>query len=102
MDCMTAPLRILFADDQVPWEAEEDNQRTKEEIRREFAVAKPDVDVDVAFENDRRWFAGLLEYLEQRKREKVVRVQTFKKARQHLKNPRDLDVAIVDLSWWGD
>lgn len=99
---MNAPLRILLADDQVPWDTDAENQRTKEEIRREFAVAKPHVNVDVAFEDDYRWFTGLLAYLEQTKGETVIRARTFEEARQRLENPRELDVAIVDLSWWGD
>jgi hypothetical protein len=99
---MTAPLRILFADDQVPWDTDAENERTKAEIRREFAVAKPHVDVDVAFPDDFAWFTGLLAYLEQTKGERIIRARTFTEARQHLENPRDLDVAIVDLSWWGD
>jgi hypothetical protein len=99
---MAAPLRILLADDQIPWDTNAENLRTKAEIRREFAIAKPHINVDVAFEDDYRWFSGLLVYLERTKGEKVIRARTFKEARQHLENPRGLDVAIVDLSWWGD
>jgi hypothetical protein len=95
-------LRILLADDQVPWDTDEENERTKAEIRREFALAKPHVDVDVAFPDDFAWFNGLLAYLERTKGETIIRARTFNEARQHLENPRDLDVAIVDLSWWGD
>jgi hypothetical protein len=31
-----AALTILLADDQVPWDTAAENERTKEEIRREF------------------------------------------------------------------
>jgi hypothetical protein len=99
---MTAPLRILLADDQVPWDTDAENQRTKAEIRREFAVEKPHVDVDVAFQDDYGWFTGLLAYLEQTKGETVIPARTFEDARRQLANPRGLDVAIIDLSWWGD
>jgi hypothetical protein len=99
---MNTPLRILLADDQVPWDTDEKNNRTKAEIRREFAVEKPDVDVDVAFQNDFAWFSGLLVYLEQTKGETIIRARTFNEASQRLDNSRDLDVAIVDMSWWGD
>jgi TIR domain len=99
---MSAPLRILLADDQVPWDTDAENERTKAEIGREFAVVKPHVNVDVAFADDYAWFTGLLAYLEQTKGETVIRARTFDEARQHIENPRDLDVAIVDLSWWGD
>ena len=99
---MVVPLRILFADDQLPWPTDMENERTKEEIRREFGLAKPDIDVDAAFAEDYAWFTGLLAYLEQTKGETVIRARTFDEARQHIENPRGLDVAIVDLSWWGD
>jgi hypothetical protein len=46
---MTTPLTILLADDQVPWDTDAENERTKAEIRREFAVVRPGVDVDTAF-----------------------------------------------------
>ena len=99
---MNTPLRILLADDQVPWDTDEENERTKAEIRREFAIAKPNVDVDVAFPKNFAWFNGLLAYFERTKGETIIRARTFNEAKRHLKNPRDLDVAIVDLSWWGD
>lgn len=99
---MTGPLKILFADDQVPWDTDADNLRTKEEIRREFTIAKPDVNVDDAFDEDFRWFSGLLTYLEKTKGETVIRARTYGKAKEYLDNPRSLDVAIIDLSWWGD
>jgi TIR domain len=99
---MTAPLTILLADDQVPWDTNAENERAKAEIRREFAIAKPHVDVDTAFADDYAWFTGLLNYLEQTKGETVIRAHTFAEAKQRIENPRGLDVAIVDLSWWGD
>ena len=99
---MTAPLTILLADDQVPWDTKAENDRTKEEIRREFAIAKPKIDVDKAFPDDYAWFTGLLKYLEHTKQETVIRARTFEEAKQYIENPRGLDVAIIDLSWWGD
>ena len=99
---MTTPLTILLADDQVPWDTDAENERTKAEIRREFAVVRPGVDVDTAFADDYAWFTGLLAYLEHTKGETVIRARTFDEAKQRIDNPRGLDVAIVDLSWWGD
>jgi hypothetical protein len=99
---MAAPLTILLADDQVPWDTAAENERTKAEIRREFAVAKPEIDVDTAFADDYAWFTGLLAYLEHTKGETVIRARTFNEAKQQLAKPRGLDVAIIDLSWWGD
>ena len=99
---MTMPLTILLADDQVPWDTNAENDRTKAEIRREFAIVKPHVDIDTAFADDFAWFTGLLKYLEQTKGETVIRARTFDEAKQRIENPRGLDVAIIDLSWWGD
>src|SRR4029077_10809496 len=99
---MSEPLTILLADNQAPWDSKHENDRTKEEIRREFAVVRPDLDVDKAFADDQEWFTDLLRYLRQTKGETVVCARTLDDARRHLENPRGLDVAIVDLSWWGD
>jgi hypothetical protein len=99
---VSAPLTILLADDQVPWDTIADNERTKAEIRREFSVVKPDVDVDREFDDDHAWFTGLLAYLEKTKGETVIRARTFDEAKKRIDNPSGLDVAIVDLSWWGD
>jgi hypothetical protein len=99
---MAGPLTILLADDQVPCDTAAENERTKAEIRREFSVEKPEIDVDAAFANDFAWFTGLLAYLEDTRGEKVIRARTFEEAKQRINNPRGLDVAIVDLSWWGD
>lgn len=99
---MAVPLTILLADDQVPWDTNAENERTKTEIYREFAVVKPHVDVDTAFADDFSWFTGLLAYLENTKGETVIRARTFDEAKQRIDHPSGLDVAIVDLSWWGD
>ena len=99
---MATPLTILFADDQLPCDHDADNQRVRAEIRREFAVAKPGLDVDSAFAEDQAWFSGLLSYLEQTKGETVIRVRHFDEASARLAQAQDVDVAIVDLSWWGD
>src|SRR5262245_50005244 len=103
---MAGRLNILLADDLVPGGTDDENEKTKEEIRREFAVAKhkQKVNVDKAFADDFAWLTGLLTYLEAESGERVIRVRTFEKAKQLINKPRDqdLDVAIVDLSWWGD
>ena len=46
---MPAPLTILLADGQIPWDTDAENDRAKEEIHREFAIVKPSLDVDAAF-----------------------------------------------------
>ena len=67
-------------------------------------MAKPGLDVDSAFAEDQAWFAGLLAYLEQTKGEIVIRVRHFDEARTSLMQAQaqGVDVAVVDLSWWGD
>jgi hypothetical protein len=99
---MSGPLTILLADDQVPWDSKAENDRTKEEIRREFSIVKPDFDVDKGFAEDYEWFNGLIEYLVQTKGAIVIPARTFNEAKSFIENPRNIDVAIVDLSWWGD
>ena len=44
----------------------------------------------------------LISYLEHTKGETVIRARTYEQAKQWVDNPRGLDIAIVDLSWWGD
>jgi TIR domain len=100
---MSTQLKILLADDQIPWPTDAENDRTKGEICREFAIAKPKVNVEKAFPKGFKWFTGLLNYLEKTKGVFVVRARTFDQATDSLlNNPVELDVGIVDLSWWGD
>jgi hypothetical protein len=99
---MTTSIRILLADDQLPWDDDAKDERVKAEIRRVFATAKPEIDVDKKFPEDKAWFTGLLKFLERAKGEKLTLARTFAEAETHIENYRDFDVAILDLSWWGD
>jgi hypothetical protein len=92
-------IRVLFADDQLPSSDPAENEQTRNEIRRE----RPDIqDLDRAFDDDFRWFTGLLDYLERTKGLRVVPVRSFSEASARIEDKADYDVAVVDMSWWGD
>ena len=65
-------------------------------------MSSPIDGMDARLLNDYAWFTGCLNYIEHTKGEQVVRARTFAEAKQLVENPRGLDVAVVDLSWWGD
>ncbi len=95
-------IRVLFADDQLPSPIDSENEQTRREIRRELAD-KPGIDdIDAAFDEDFAWFQALLDYLERTKHLQVVRARSFGDASNKLERPEDFDVAVIDLSWWGD
>jgi len=91
--------RILFADDQIPWDKDADNEKVRQEIAKELAGKIPDV--SAAYEQDKRWFADLIDSLTTQGVE-VSPARTYSEAEQKIKRPKDFDVAIVDLSWTGD
>jgi hypothetical protein len=93
-------LRVLFADDQLPSPVPIENERTRSEIRRELGAKLSDF--DAAFDDDARWFRGLLDYLETSRNLQVIRVRSFDEASNKIERPQDFDIAVVDLSWWGD
>ncbi|MEN0063296.1 MAG: toll/interleukin-1 receptor domain-containing protein [Myxococcota bacterium] len=97
-------MRVLFADDQLPWPTPEENDRTKAEIAREFSQeeSRRHKDVDTAFAEDHGWFSGLVDYLEKTRGAEVTLARTFDEAFAKLGEPWNYDVAIIDLSWWGD
>jgi hypothetical protein len=96
------PLRILFADDQLPSPIDAENERTRNELRRELANRPEIEDINKAFDEDFQWFNGLLDYLEKTKHVRVIRAASFGEACSRLENPQEFDVAVIDLSWWGD
>lgn len=93
-------LRVLFADDQLPSPVPIENEQTRSEIRRELGAKLSDF--DAAFDDDARWFQGLLDYLETSRNLRVIRVRSFDEASNKIERPQDFDIAVVDLSWWGD
>jgi hypothetical protein len=95
-------IRVLFADDQLPSPIDSENEQTRREIRRELADRPGIKDIDAAFDEDFAWFQALLDYLERTKHLHVVRARSFIDAKQKLERLDDFDVAVIDLSWWGD
>jgi hypothetical protein len=94
------PIRVLFADDQIPSESDADNKRARDEIVRELSSRIPDV--QRAYEADHRWFEGLLQHLSVRQGMEIIRVKTIAQAEARLKQRDTFDVAVIDLSWTGD
>jgi hypothetical protein len=93
------PIRVLFADDQLPSDDPVENERTRSEIRRE----RPDIaDFDRAFDEDFAWFEGLLDYLRKTKGAQVIAIRRFADALAAISRTDDYDVAVVDMSWFGD
>ena len=91
--------RVLFADDQIPWDKDADNEKVRQEIAKELAGKIPDV--SAAYEQDKCWFAELIDRLTTQGVE-VSPARTYSEAEQKIKRPKDFDVAIVDLSWTSD
>lgn len=92
-------IRVLFADDQIPWDKEADNDKVRQEIARE--LRNKISDVDAAYEQDRKWFSELIDSLETQGLE-IIPARTYSEAEQKILKNRDFDVAIIDLSWTGD
>ncbi len=91
--------KVLFADDQIPWDKDADNEKVRQEIAKELAGKMPDV--NVGYEQDKRWFAELIDSLTTQGVE-VSPARTYKEAERRIRESKDFDVAIIDLSWYGD
>ena len=85
---------VLFADDQIP-STDEANTRTKEEIIRVFGR-------DPGFDEDHRWFEGLMERLRRLDKFEVIDVKSFEEATKTVEDTGKFDIAVIDLSWTGD
>jgi CheY-like chemotaxis protein len=93
-------VRVLLADDQVPSDSDEENKNTKEEIVRELGAKLPNV--EHVYEENHRWYQGLLDYLSNRQNATIIKVKTIAHAQSALKVRDSYDVAIIDISWHGD
>jgi hypothetical protein len=93
-------IRVLFADDQIPSQSDADNKRTRDEIVRVLKSRLPDV--ERAYEEDNRWFEGLLEHLSTRQGMEIIGTKTIAQAEAQLKRRETFDVAVIDLAWTGD
>jgi hypothetical protein len=97
-------IRVLMADDQYPSEREEDNELAKQDIIRfkEEELRAKGKDPELAVKEDRDRFCCLKEYLEDKLQYLLVPARHFGDA-EKLINTRDaFDVAVIDLSWFGD
>lgn len=93
-------VRVVFADDQVPSENVRQNDLARDEIVRELRPTRPNVEAD--YEQDEVWFRGLINYLEVHEGFTIIRAKTIFEAESKLQKREDYDVAVIDLSWFGD
>ena len=95
-------IRVLFADDQFPYDRTEQNAFVKEAILKEIGdkLRAANIDPEQAFSEDFTWFQGLSQHLGERF--EVIPARTFAEAKAALHKRDDFDVAVIDLSWSGD
>lgn len=95
-------IRVLFADDQFPYDQADKNASVKEAILEEIGdrLRAAKKDPEAAFEQDFAWFQGLRQHL--RERFEIVPARTFGEAKDALHSRDKFDIAVVDLSWSGD
>lgn len=93
-------VRVVFADDQIPSEDAEQNKRARDVIVSELKPTRENVEAD--YEQDDRWFRGLISYLQDREGFKIIPAKTISQAEIQLQKRKDYDVAVVDMSWFGD
>ncbi|ESA36364.1 hypothetical protein N836_00390 [Leptolyngbya sp. Heron Island J] len=95
-------IRVLFADDQFPYDEAERNTSVKAAILAEIGdkLRAKNLDPEFAFLEDFNWFQGLRQHL--RERFEVLPARTFMEAKATLYERDNFDVAVIDLSWSGD
>ena len=92
-------IRVLFADDQLPYDQPERNASVKAAILEEIGdkLRAANKDPELAFAQDLAWFQGLRQHLEERF--EVVPARTFADATAALHKRDKFDIAVIDLSW---
>jgi len=97
-------IKVLIADDQFPSERDEENESTKQELIRLKGqeLRARGKDPEAAVKEDREWFAGLKEYLEDKLQYVVVPARRYQDALDLIGRSEAFDVAVIDLSWIGD
>ena len=95
-------IRVLFADDQLPYDQTDRDSSVKEAILNEIGdkLRAANKDPERAYSEDLRWFQGLRQHLDERF--KVIPARTFAEAKDALHRREEFDVAVIDLSWSGD
>jgi predicted nucleotide-binding protein len=97
-------VRVLVADDQFPSEREAENDSVKQQIiqRKGAELRARGKDPEAAVREDREWFVGLKEYLENKLQYVVLPARHFQDAEDLIRQPDTFDIAVIDLSWTGD
>lgn len=95
-------IRVLFADDQLPYDQTEQNSSVKDAVLKEIGdkLRADNKDPELAFSKDFAWFQGLRQHLDERF--EVVPARTFAEAMAALHKRDKFDIAVIDLSWSGD
>jgi len=95
-------IRVLFADDQLPYDQTEHNSSVKDAILKEIGdkLRAKGEDPELVFSNDFAWFQGLRQHLDERF--ELVPSRTFADATAALHRRDTFDIAVIDLSWYGD
>lgn len=93
-------IRVLFADDQIPSQSDADNKRARDEIVRELGNKDPDI--ERKYEENHRWFQGLLQHLSARQGLEIIGAKTIAEAKAQLRQRDTFDVAVIDITWNGD
>lgn len=99
-----AEIRILFADDQIPWNDPAKDESVFDAINQEKGEVLKALGKDPreAFEEDKKWFGGLLHYLESTHSLKIDSERVYRNAAERLTDPSRYSAAVIDLSWSGD
>ena len=95
-------IRVLFADDQLPYDQTDRDSSVKEAIINEIGdeLRAKNEDPEVVYSRNLKWFQGLRQHLDERF--KVIPARTFAEAKDALHRREEFDVAVIDLSWFGD
>ncbi len=93
-------MRVLFADDQIPYADTTQNDRCKAELLREVGYRL--TDFERAYREDFRWFSDLTQYLTVDAGLTLFNYQSFDRAKNAASERDNYDIAVVDLSWNGD
>jgi len=97
-------IRVLLADDQIPWNDEALDDRVKSEIVAEIGekLRKKGKDPKVAYEQDRAWFTELIQYLSVKQGYDLTFEREYTGAEKRIRDKDRFDVIVIDLSWTGD
>jgi CheY-like chemotaxis protein len=95
--------RVLFADDQIPWDDEERNAKVRTAIVTELGkkLREQGKEPERAYEEDKLWMGELIQYLSVNHGFDVVSERAFQEAEKRIIREK-FDIYVIDLSWNGD